>query len=36
MRILFEYGIRGRLLRSITGLYQGGRARVKVKGMESK
>ena len=35
-RILFEYGIRGRLLRSIKALYEGGRARVKVEGMESK
>ena len=33
---LFEYGIRGRLLRSIKALYEGGRARVKVEGMESK
>ena len=33
---LFEYGIRGRLLRSIKALYEGGRARVKVEEMESK
>ncbi len=35
-RILFEYGIRRRLLRSIKALYEGGRARVKVEGMGSK
>ena len=35
-RTVFEYGIRGRLLRSIKALYAGGRARVKVEGMESK
>ena len=31
-RTLFDYGIRGRLLRSIKALYEGGRARVKVEG----
>ena len=35
-RILFDYGIRGRLLRSIKALYEGGMAREKVEGMESK
>ena len=35
-RTLFEYEIRGRLLRSIKALYEGGRARVKVEGMEPK
>ena len=35
-RTLFDYGIRGILLRSIKALYEGGRARVKVEGMESK
>ena len=34
-RVLFDYGIRGRLLRSVQALYEGGRARVKVQGMES-
>ena len=34
-RVLSEYGVRGRLLRSIKALYEGGRARVKVEGMES-
>ena len=35
-RTLFEYGIRGRLLRSIKALYEGERASVKVEGMELK
>ena len=35
-RTLFEYGIRGRLLRSIKALCEEGRARVKVEGKESK
>ena len=34
-RVLFDYGVRGRLLRSVKALYEGGRARVKVEGMES-
>ena len=34
-RVLSGYGVRGRLLRSIKALYEGGRARVKVEGMES-
>ena len=34
-RILVEYGVRRKLLRSIKALYEGGRARVKVEGMES-
>ena len=34
-RVLSEYGVRGRLLRSIKALYEGGRARVKVEWMES-
>ena len=34
-RVLFEYGVIGRLLRSIKALYEGGRAKVKVEGMES-
>ena len=34
-RVLFEYGVRGRLLRSIKALNEGGRATVKVEGMES-
>ena len=34
-RVLFDYVVRGRLLRSVKALYEGGRARVKVQGMES-
>ena len=34
-RVLFDYGVRGRLLRSVKALYEGGRARVKVQGVES-
>ena len=34
-RVLFDYGVRGRLLRSVRALYEGGRSRVKVQGMES-
>ena len=33
--ILAEYGVRGKLLRSIKALYEGGRARVKVEEMKS-
>ena len=35
MESLFDYGVRRRLLRSVKALYKGGRARVKVQGMES-
>ena len=34
-RILSEYVVRGKLLRSIKAFYEGGRARVKVEKMES-
>ena len=34
-RVLFDYVVRGRLLRSVKALYEGGGARVKVQGMES-
>ena len=34
-RILYEYGVGGRLLGSSKALYEGGRAGVKVEGMES-
>ncbi len=34
-RVLFDYGVRGRLLRSVKALYEGGRARVQVQGVES-
>lgn len=34
-RILSEHGVRERLLRSLKALYEGGRARAKLGGMES-
>ena len=34
-RILSEYVVRGKLLRSIKAFYEGGRVRVKVEKMES-